>query len=151
MFMGTGDDYGQNDPAACVPYGMVKLCPDSNPPNHAGYNFEQPRISGISINRISGVGSNGKGGSLRIKPCTGDYTDEVRIIKDTEEAVPGFYATKLDNGNTFTIQCNNFSDKNIYIRSVSLNGEELDSLKISHRQIMAGGKLEFSMGNQPQK
>ncbi len=97
------------------------------------------------------MGSNGKGGSLRIKPCTGDYTDEVRIIKDTEEAVPGFYATKLDNGNTFTIQCNNFSDKNIYIRSVSLNGEELDSLKISHRQIMAGGKLEFSMGNQPQK
>ncbi len=107
MFMGSGDDYGQNDPAACVPYGMVKLCPDSDPPNHAGYNFEEPRISGVSINRISGVGSNGKGGSLRIKPCTGDYIDEVRIVKETEEAVPGYYATKLDNGITMRLTATN--------------------------------------------
>ncbi|MCG8307740.1 MAG: glycoside hydrolase family 92 protein [Cytophagales bacterium] len=98
MFIGTAGDYGQNDPAACVPHGMVKLCPDSDPPNHAGYDYEQPRISGISINRISGVGSRGKGGSLSIKPCTGSYEDEVRIIKGSERAIPGFYETKLDNG-----------------------------------------------------
>ncbi len=107
MFMGTGDDYGQNDPAPCVPYGMIKICPDSDPPNHAGYNFEQPRIGGISINRVSGVGSSGKGGSLRLKPCTGAYADEVRIVKETEEAVPGYYATKLDNGISMRLTATN--------------------------------------------
>lgn len=126
MFMGTGDDYGQNDPAACVPYGMVKLCPDSDPPNHAGYNFEQPRISGVSINRISGVGSSGKGGSLRIKPCTGDYTDEIRIIKDSEMAVPGFYATKLDNGVTMRLTATN----NVGIEEFTFSEDERASLVI---------------------
>ena len=78
LFIGTAGDHGQNDPAACVPYGMVKLCPDSDPPNHAGYDYGQPRISGISMNRISGVGSRGKGGSLSIRPCAGCYKDEIK-------------------------------------------------------------------------
>ena len=98
LFIGTAGDHGQNDPAACVPYGMVKLCPDSDPPNHAGYDYGQPRISGISMNRISGVGSRGKGGSLSIRPCAGCYKDEIKIIKESEKASPGFYGTKLDNG-----------------------------------------------------
>ena len=52
LFMGTADDYGQMAPGATVPFGMIQVCPDSNPRQHPGYDYEKPLISGISLNRM---------------------------------------------------------------------------------------------------
>ena len=46
LFMGTANDYGQMAPGATVPFGMVQVCPDSNPRQHPGYDYEVPVISG---------------------------------------------------------------------------------------------------------
>lgn len=96
LFMGSSGDHGQVTPGAAVPFGMISVCPDSDPGQHGGYDFSVPTISGISINRVSGVGCNGTGGNIRIKPALPDVT--ISIDKNTEKAVPGYYETKLDNG-----------------------------------------------------
>jgi predicted alpha-1,2-mannosidase len=57
----------------------------------------------------------------------------------------------LESGNTFTIQVNNQSDKNVYVQKVLLNGKPLSSLFINHSDIIAGGKLTFYMGPKPQR
>lgn len=96
LFSGTAGDNGQVDPGAAVPFGMVRVCPDSDPRSHAGYDFAVTRVSGISINRLSGVGCSGAGGNLSIKPA--GRNDELHIVKSTEKAWPGYYETTFDNG-----------------------------------------------------
>ena len=51
----------------------------------------------------------------------------------------------------FKISTKNNSDKNIYIQSVTLNGEEHKYSYITHKEILKGGELEFTMGSKPNK
>ena len=95
-FIGTSGDHGQVSPAACVPFGMVSVCPDSKPWQQAGYDYAVPEISGISITRLSGIGCRGVGGNMRILPCSAG--GPVSILKETEVARPGYYAATLSNG-----------------------------------------------------
>ena len=100
LYMGTADDFGQMTPGATVPYGQIQVCPDSKPRQHPGYDFEVPAISGFSINRLSGVGGSGCGGNVSLMPdATGQ---DVRLIKHTEVAKPGYYSVQLSNGVWFT-------------------------------------------------
>lgn len=95
LFIGTAGDNGQVDPAACVPYGMVRVAPDSDPRTHVGYDYEVSKISGFSVNRISGIGCGGAGGNISIKPAKRDTV--VRLNKDFEMVSPGYYTTNLTN------------------------------------------------------
>lgn len=58
---------------------------------------------------------------------------------------------KLENGNTFTIEANSQSDKNVYVQKVLLNGKQLEQPVISHEDIMKGGSLVFFMSDKPKK
>lgn len=60
-------------------------------------------------------------------------------------------AISLENGRRFTITARNASPENIYIQSARLNGEPYDKCYISHSDITAGGTLEFTMGDKPNK
>lgn len=95
LLIGTAGDNGQVDPAACVPYGMIRVSPDSDPRSHVGYDYEVSQISGFSVNRISGIGCGGAGGNLSVKPSKKDV--KVSINKDYELVSPGYYAAALDN------------------------------------------------------
>ncbi|PWJ42188.1 GH92 family glycosyl hydrolase [Sediminitomix flava] len=66
---------------------------------------------------------------------------------------PLFENVKLNtsSGKTFEIISNNVSDQNIYIQSASLNGEPLNTYRISHKQLMNGGTLVLEMGPKPLK
>jgi len=98
LFICTAGDNGQLDPSATVPFGMIKLGPDTDPGNHSGYDFNSPKISGFSHNRIGGVGCNGAGGNLRILPDIGDTIVKSELyIKESEKAVPGYYSVKFGN------------------------------------------------------
>ncbi|MBO4550561.1 MAG: glycoside hydrolase family 92 protein, partial [Bacteroidaceae bacterium] len=100
LYIGTADDFGQMTPGATVPYGQIQVCPDSKPRQHPGYDFEVPTISGFSINRLSGVGGSGCGGNVSLMPdATGN---DVRLLKHTEQASPGYYSVQLSNGVWFT-------------------------------------------------
>jgi putative alpha-1,2-mannosidase len=43
------------------------------------------------------------------------------------------------------------SKENKFIQEVKLNGQPLDRSYITHREIMEGGILEFTMGQEPNK
>ncbi|MBI9040185.1 GH92 family glycosyl hydrolase [Lutibacter sp.] len=57
----------------------------------------------------------------------------------------------LENGKIFTIKTVNNSSINKYIQSIELNGKIIDRNYITHKEIIAGGKLIFTMGNLPNK
>jgi len=50
---------------------------------------------------------------------------------------------------TFTIIARNQSPKNVYVQSATLNGKRLSEPRIRQRDIVAGGTLEFVMGDRP--
>lgn len=114
LFIGTSGDNGQVSPGATVPFGMVCVCPDSDPRTHAGYDYAVTKVSGISVNRLSGVGCSGGGGNLRIRPIA--PTQELHLDKATEKAVPGYYKAAFTNGikaeltatNAMAVECYHF-------------------------------------------
>ncbi len=57
----------------------------------------------------------------------------------------------LENGKTFTIRAQNVSAKNIYIKSVKLNGKLLKDTFFKHEDLMKGGIIEFEMADTPVK
>ncbi|ANQ52414.1 glycoside hydrolase family 92 protein [Flammeovirga sp. MY04] len=82
-------------------------------------------------------------GMYPVAPGTGQY-----IIGSPEFEKASM---KLENGNTFTVIANNNSEENVYIQSAKLNGKDFNLTYLTHDQIMAGGKIEFEMGPQPNK
>ena len=56
---------------------------------------------------------------------------------------------KLENGDTFTVKSSNLSHKNVYVKSIRLNGKPYEKSYISHADILNGGELVFEMSNKP--
>lgn len=97
LFMGTAGDHGQVSPAAQLPLGLISVGPDCNAPKqHSGYDYGTTELLGFSVTRVSGVGGNGTGGNIRIRPAVRD--SRIDIVKSDERAVPGQYSTSLSNG-----------------------------------------------------
>jgi len=57
----------------------------------------------------------------------------------------------LPKGKSFTINTIKTGMKNVYIQSVKLNGNPYSRSFITYKEIMAGGTLEFTMGDVPDK
>lgn len=103
---------------------------------------------------INGLDGNDDGGtlsswyvfsSLGFYPLAG--TDKYWIGSPNIESAE----IALSNRKTLKITANNQSDKNIYVSSVTLNGEKLDGCYVTHLQLMNGGELVFTMSDIPNK
>jgi predicted alpha-1,2-mannosidase len=57
----------------------------------------------------------------------------------------------LPKGKTFTVEAIRNSPENIYIQSMELNGRPYTKTYIMHEDIMNGGVLKITMGDQPNK
>jgi len=57
----------------------------------------------------------------------------------------------LPDGKKFTVKAKNFSEENKYIQGAKLNGKTLDRAWFTHKELMAGGVLELTMGSTPNK
>ncbi len=58
---------------------------------------------------------------------------------------------ELPDGKALEIKAPKVSDNNRYIRSVRLNGRELNRSYLTHAEVMAGGTLEFDMASKPNR
>ncbi len=108
LFLGTAGDHGQMYPGAEMPFGLVKLGPDTFPgavtgSAHAGYDYDDKRILGFSHLRFSGVGCNGVGGNVLVMPMTqqrsidpSEYAAD--FDKASERCAPGYYSVVLEKG-----------------------------------------------------
>ena len=104
-FIGTGGVAylcGNNFPGATVPFGMVRLSPDTvsaigqRATNSSGYYYPDPRILGFSHTRLAGTGAT-DGGNFLVIPCTAETAKSHRrglnaaYSHDHEVAFPGYY------------------------------------------------------------
>ena len=58
---------------------------------------------------------------------------------------------QLPENKTFIVESENNSRENMYIQSVTLNGENYTKAFITHKDIVSGGNLKFVMGDKPNK
>lgn len=56
---------------------------------------------------------------------------------------------QLPNQKELVIKVDNYSEKNIYVQSVKINGKELKEYTLEHSDLIAGGELVFKMGRKP--
>uniref|UniRef100_UPI003B3BC019 glycoside hydrolase domain-containing protein n=1 Tax=Siphonobacter sp. TaxID=1869184 RepID=UPI003B3BC019 len=56
---------------------------------------------------------------------------------------------QLENGQTFTIEAINQSDKHVYVEKVLLNGKPVTNWQLSHADVLKGGKLTFYRSTKP--
>ncbi len=82
-------------------------------------------------------------GFYQVAPSIPNYDFGTPLFKEAK--------IHLENGATFTIKAANVSEKNIYIKSVKLNGKDLRQTFFAHRDLMNGGVLEFEMTDTPVK
>ena len=57
----------------------------------------------------------------------------------------------LSNGSIFEVEAKNASDKNKYIQSATLNGQDWNKPWFRHEDLKNGGKLVLIMGSKPNK
>ena len=105
-FIGTGGTpwtAGMLSPAATVPFGMVRLGPDTcaagglylMKTNTSGYYYEHRHILGFSYSRLSGTGIRDYG-MFRVTPFTGSSKPSCLAFSHRNEtASPGYYAVYL--------------------------------------------------------
>ena len=79
-------------------------------------------------------------GFYEVEPASGRYWFGSPIVEKAEIKVAG---------GTFTIAAKNNSERNIYIKSIKLNGQEHAQPYILHSDIIKGGTLEFEMSDTP--
>ncbi len=105
-FIGTGGTpwtCGMLSPAATVPFGSVRLGPDTCfvggayivKTNTSGYYYEHGHIKGFSHSRLSGTGSEDYS-NFRITPSVGNNGAKIMPYSHSmEEASTGYYAVYL--------------------------------------------------------
>lgn len=66
---------------------------------------------------------------------------------------PHFERASIDlgGGRRFEIVCRNYASDRKYIRSARLDGRVLDRCWFTHEELMAGGRLELEMSDEPNK
>lgn len=98
VFLGSSGDHGQMSPAASYPFSSLSIAPQTYPATHTGYEHLAKEIFGFTHNRFEGVGCQGSGGILLVKPFLGAEDDHQPLLKKSENAGPGFYEIALENG-----------------------------------------------------
>ncbi|MEF8810619.1 MAG: GH92 family glycosyl hydrolase [Bacteroidales bacterium] len=85
-------------------------------------------------------------GFYPVTPGTPVYQIGSPLFNKIEVNLGEYYDDK-----TFTVIANNVSGDNKYIQSARLNGQPLKRPRITHEEIVNGGRLEFEMGPSPNK
>jgi len=82
-------------------------------------------------------------GFYPVAPGSGKYVIGSPAVKEA--------SINLENGKTFIIKAPKQTTKNIYIQSVTLNGEKWTKAYLNHKDIVKGGEIIFKMGRRPNK
>jgi len=80
-------------------------------------------------------------GFYPVTPGSPNYAVGSPLIKEAK--------IHLDNGNELIIKAKNQSKDNIYVKSITVNGEKLTGTLLSHQEIMNGGEIIFEMSSAP--
>jgi predicted alpha-1,2-mannosidase len=106
--------------------------------------FYNPRPDGLCGNDDCGQLSSwlvfSMLGFYPVNPASGEYSIGSPLVK---RAVMRFGAKK------FVVIADNVSEKNLYVKSATLNGKPLLKPVLRHADVVRGGELRFEMSEQP--
>lgn len=113
-FVGTAE-HGHTYPGAILPFGAIQLSPDTRLDGWdgcSGYHYSDSRIYGFSHTHLSGTGCSDYGDIL-VTPFIGDpsVVNEKYALSfshKNENAEPGYYVVKFDNGITAEMTAANY-------------------------------------------
>lgn len=109
VMIGTGGAAhlcGNNFPGATLPFGMVRLSPDTissvgrKASNSSGYFYSDPKLLGFSHTRLAGTGAT-DGGNFLVIPTNSESAKQhraglnVAFSHKDEVAFPGYYGVSL--------------------------------------------------------
>lgn len=80
-------------------------------------------------------------GFYPVDPVSGEYIIGAPQIEHVSFQLPG--------GKKFEMDALGLSDENKYVESVTFNGKKVENFRIRHSDIVEGGKLIFTMTNNP--
>ncbi|MDY0907021.1 glycoside hydrolase domain-containing protein [Pedobacter sp. CFBP9032] len=126
VFLGSSGDHGQMSPAASYPFSMLSIGPQTYPKTHTGYEYLAKKFDGFTHNRFEGVGCQGSGGNILIKPFLGDDPAKTELLKVTEKASPGYYAVGFENKISVELSVLGNAGKHIYQFPKGKKGYYLD-------------------------
>lgn len=109
-----------------------------------GYNGDedQGQMGALGVLMAIGLFQVDGGASVHSSyEITSPVFDEIEILLNSD-----YYP-----GKKFVIEVRNNSEKNKYIQSAKLNGEDLNSYHFPHKTFAGGGKLELILGEEPNK
>jgi predicted alpha-1,2-mannosidase len=82
-------------------------------------------------------------GFYPVAPASGQYA----IGSPSVEAA----TIQLQDGKELRIKVENYSEKNIYVQRVEINGKPIRDYTLLHSELAGGGELLFKMGSKPMK
>jgi predicted alpha-1,2-mannosidase len=156
-FIGTGGiSYlcANNHPGAGVPFGMVRLSPDTvsrggkRATNMSGYYYGDPLILGFSHTRLVGTGAV-DGGNLLVIPCTAKNVAGIVAAErkgmnaayshENETAFPGYYGVSLPKrGITAELSATRHAGVHRY----TFTGDQKPHLVIDVGSVLGKGRCE---------
>ncbi|HEV7700525.1 MAG TPA: GH92 family glycosyl hydrolase [Pyrinomonadaceae bacterium] len=137
----------------------------NEPAHHVAYLYDwtdqpwktQARVRGILRQQYKatpdGLGGNDDCGQMSawyifsalgfypVAPASGQYMLGSPLVKAA--------ALHLENGRTLTIEALDHSEKNVYVKHVTINGRRLDRRYLTFQDITGGGRIVFQMTDQP--
>jgi predicted alpha-1,2-mannosidase len=137
----------------------------NEPSHHVAYLYNwtdepwktQERVRMILRNQyrptVDGLGGNDDCGQMSawylfsalgfypVAPGSGQYSLGSPVVKTA--------VLKLENGKILSIEAQNQSAKNVYVKRVSLNGKRVDRGYLTYAEITNGGRLLFEMDDRP--
>lgn len=78
-------------------------------------------------------------GFYPVTPGSAEYALGSPLVKEAK--------VHLANGKTLTIKANNQSKRNVYVKSVRVNGQKLEGTMLDHNDIANGGEVVFEMSD----
>lgn len=133
----------------------------NEPAHHAAYLYNwtdapwktQERVRMILKNQYKptpdGLGGNDDCGQMSawylfsalgfypVAPGSGQYVIGSPVVKTA--------VLRLENGKTLTIEANDQSEKNVHVKSITVNGQPLNRDYLTYAEITGGGKIVFFM------
>lgn len=111
---------------------------------YGGYNGDEDQGQMGALGVLMAIGLFEEDGGASAKPTyeiTSPIFDRITIHLDNN-----YYS-----GKTFVIETKNNSSENAFIQSAKLNGKEWNNYWFSHEDFAKGGKLEITLGSEPNK
>ncbi len=152
-FIGTGGIpwmCGMLSPAAALPFGCVRLGPDTCAAggiaavktNTSGYYYEHRHILGFSLGRLSGTGARDYG-MFRVTPQAGrrlvPRPKALAYSHDSETAAPGYYAVYLPGAAAL---CEMTATAHVGVQRYTFNTEKNAGLFLDAASCLSGGSTE---------